>query len=252
MHAGADGRDAEGKKELIGFQAGYRESEQSWKELLVDLKARGLADRAGAGRRRRRARLLEGARRGRSRRPASSAAGCTRRRTCSTSCRSRCSPRRTRSCARSGWRRAGRRPRRRSTFAEKYAPKYDKAVECLLKDRDTLLTFYDFPAEHWVHLRTTNPIESVFATVRHRTERTKGALSQDTAKIMVFKLIMAASKTWRRLKGQNQLPKLIGGVAFPERNRGRPVKPKPPLDPPRHPKSRIALSWIARSKQLGG
>ena len=101
-----------------------------------------------------------------------------------------------------------------ATFAGKYAPKYDDAVKCLLKDRDTLLTFYDFPAEHWVHLRTSNPIESVFATVRHRTERTKGALSQDTAKIMVFKLIMSASKTWRRLKGRNQLPKLIGGVKF--------------------------------------
>ena len=101
-----------------------------------------------------------------------------------------------------------------ATFAGKYAPKYDDAVKCLLKDRDTLLTVFDFPAEHWVHLRTSNPIESVFATVRHRTERTKGALSQDTAKIMVFKLIMAASKTWCRLKGRNQLPKLVSGVKF--------------------------------------
>ena len=74
-------------------------------------------------------------------------------------------------------------------FAEKYAPKYDKAVDCLLKDRDALLTFFDFPAEHWTHLRTSNPIESAFATVRHRTVRMKGALSQDTARLMVFKLI---------------------------------------------------------------
>ena len=101
-----------------------------------------------------------------------------------------------------------------TTFAEKYAPKYDKAVECLIKDRETLLTFFDFPAEHWVHLRTTNPIESVFATVRHRTVRMKGALSQDTARLMVFKLAMEASKTWRRLKGENQLPKVIQGVIF--------------------------------------
>ena len=86
-----------------------------------------------------------------------------------------------------------------TTFAEKYAPKYDKAVECLIKDRQTLLTFFDFPADHWDHLRTSNPIESVFATVRHRTVRMKGALSQDTARLMVFKLVMAASKTWRRL-----------------------------------------------------
>jgi hypothetical protein len=75
-----------------------------------------------------------------------------------------------------------------------------KAVTCLVKDRDALLTFYDFPAEHWDHLRTSNPIESVFATVRHRTVRTKGALSQDTARLMVFKLVTAAAKTWRRLK----------------------------------------------------
>jgi putative transposase len=77
-----------------------------------------------------------------------------------------------------------------------------------------LLTFYDFPAEQWDHLRTSNPIESVFATVRHRTVRMKGALSQKTAKIMVFMLIRAASKTWRKLKGANQLPRLIEGVKF--------------------------------------
>ena len=101
-----------------------------------------------------------------------------------------------------------------ATFAEKYAPKYQKAVDCLLKDRDALLTFFDFPAEHWTHLRTSNPIESAFATVRHRTVRMKGALSQDTARLMVFKLVMAASKRWRRLQGQNQLPKVVSGVTF--------------------------------------
>ena len=84
----------------------------------------------------------------------------------------------------------------------------------MTKDRDALLTFHDFPAEHWDHLRTSNPIESVFATVRHRTVRTKGALSQDTARLMVFKLVMAAAKTWRRLKGENQLPKVVQGVTF--------------------------------------
>ena len=67
---------------------------------------------------------------------------------------------------------------------------------------------------HWDHLRTSNPIESVFATVRHRTVRTKGALSQDTARLMVFKLVMAAAKTWRRLKGENQLPKVVQGITF--------------------------------------
>jgi transposase-like protein len=101
-----------------------------------------------------------------------------------------------------------------NVFAEKYRVKYRKAVECLTKDRESLLTFYDFPAEHWEHLRTTNPIESVFATVPYRTVRTKGSLSSVTAKLMVFKLIIAASKTWRRLNGTNQLPKVIGGVRF--------------------------------------
>jgi transposase-like protein len=99
-------------------------------------------------------------------------------------------------------------------FVDKYRAKYGRAVECLVKDSEALLAFYDFPAEHWDHLRTTNPIESVFATVRHRTVRTKGSLSPTTARLMVFKLVIAASKTWRRLKGTNQLPKLIAGVRF--------------------------------------
>jgi putative transposase len=99
-------------------------------------------------------------------------------------------------------------------FAGKYGAKYEKAVTCLTKDRDALLAFFDFPAEHWDHLRTSNPIESVFATVRHRTVRTKGSLSAITAKLMVFKLVTAAAKTWRRLKGENQLPKVVRGVKF--------------------------------------
>ena len=99
-------------------------------------------------------------------------------------------------------------------FVEKYGSKYARAAECLTKDRDALLAFYDFPAEHWDHLRTSNPVESVFATVRHRTVRTRGSLSPTTARLMVFKLVMAASKTWRRLKGENQLPKVVAGVTF--------------------------------------
>lgn len=104
-------------------------------------------------------------------------------------------------------------------FIETYALKYDKAAVCLAKDRETLLAFYDFPAEHWKHLRTTNPIESTFATVRHRTVRhrtvrSKGCLSNKTALAMVFKLTQAAEKSWRRLDGHNQLPKLIVGVKF--------------------------------------
>ena len=99
-------------------------------------------------------------------------------------------------------------------FIESYAVKYERAAACLAKDRDALLAFYDFPAEHWKHLRTTNPIESTFATVRHRTIRAKGCLSNKTALAMVFKLVEGAQRSWRRLDGQAQLPKLILGVKF--------------------------------------
>jgi transposase-like protein len=100
------------------------------------------------------------------------------------------------------------------TFEAEYQAKYPKAVSCLTKDREALLAFYDCPADHWQHTRTTNPIESVFATVRHRTVRSKGCLSHRTALAMVFKLVMAASKTWRRLNGYEQLPRVIEGVIF--------------------------------------
>jgi transposase-like protein len=99
-------------------------------------------------------------------------------------------------------------------FEKTYAVKYEKAAACLTKDRDMLLQFYDFPAEHWKHLRTTNPIESTFATVRHRTIRAKGCLSNATAIAMVFKLIKAAQRSWRRLDGTDLLPKVIYGVKF--------------------------------------
>ena len=99
-------------------------------------------------------------------------------------------------------------------FIGAYELKYNKAAECLAKDRQALLAFYDFPAEHWKHLRTSNPIESTFATVRHRTIRSKGCLSNKTALAMVFKLVDAAQKSWRRLDGHNQLSKLIQGVRF--------------------------------------
>ena len=99
-------------------------------------------------------------------------------------------------------------------FIDKYGVKYPKAADCLKKDQDELLAFYNFPAEHWLHIRTTNPIESTFATVRHRTKRSKGCLSRDIAKTMVFKLIKDAEKFWRCLNGNNQLPKVITGVKF--------------------------------------
>ena len=99
-------------------------------------------------------------------------------------------------------------------FVETYGVKYDKAVAKLVKDREALLTFYDYPAEHWKHIRTSNPIESTFATVRHRTKRTKGCLSRRTGLAMAFKLMMSAQKKWRKLDGQNRLPEIIQGVEF--------------------------------------
>jgi transposase-like protein len=99
-------------------------------------------------------------------------------------------------------------------FAQAYGAKYDKAVACLAKDRDRLLTFYDFPAEHWRHVRSTNPIESTFANVRLRTSKTKGYLSRKTALTMVFKLLLSARKKWRRLNGSDHLAEVIQGVKF--------------------------------------
>ena len=99
-------------------------------------------------------------------------------------------------------------------FVDSFEAKYPKAVACLVKDRDVLLTFYDFPAEHWVHLRTTNPIESTFATVRLRTARTKGCGSRMACLTMVFKLAQCAERHWRRLNGAALLPEVIQGVTF--------------------------------------
>ncbi len=99
-------------------------------------------------------------------------------------------------------------------FVEAYGVKWDKAVAKLVKDRDALLTFYDYPAEHWKHIRTSNPIESTFATVRHRTRRTKGCLSRKTGLAMAFRLMMSAQKKWRKLDGRNRMPEGVSGVEF--------------------------------------
>ncbi|AUM73769.1 transposase [Paracoccus jeotgali] len=99
-------------------------------------------------------------------------------------------------------------------FAAKYGPKYDKAVTCLTKARTASLAFYDFPAEHWKHVRSSSPVESTFATGRLRTEKTKGCLSRETTFAMVFKLGKSAERHWRRLDGDNRLGQLVEGVRF--------------------------------------
>ena len=208
------GATPEGKKELLGFQVGVRESAQSWRELLVDRKARGLAIAPELA-------IGDGALG--FWKALETVFPATRHQRCwvhKTSNVLNKLPKSVQPAAKADLREVWQAPDRATaeaaitTFAEKYAAKYEKAVACLAKDRDALLSFYDFPAEHWDHLRTANPIESVFATVRHRTVRTKGALSQDTARLMVFTLVRAAAKTWRRLKGEKQLPKVIQGVTF--------------------------------------
>jgi len=208
------GATPEGKKELVGLADGLRESAQSWRDVLLDLKRRGLStgpqlaigdgalgfwkalDEVWPNTRMQRcwvhktANVLN-------KLPNSLHAKAKRALHDIWTAE-------TRNGAEAAF----------DAFIETYGRKYDKAVECLSKDRDTLLTFYDFPAEHWRHLRTTNPIESAFATVRHRTIRSKGCLSNNTALAMIFKLAQAAEKSWRRLKGYDLLPKVVLGVKF--------------------------------------
>ena len=208
------GATPEGRKELLGFQAGFRESAQSWRELLEDLKGRGLTIRPELA-------IGDGALGFWKALDASFPK--TRRQRCwvhKTANVLNALPKARQRNAKQDlhqiWMAAGRAAAEKAldTFAAKYQAKYPKAVTCLTKDREELLAFYDFPAEHWQHIRTTNPIESVFATVRHRTVRSKGCLSHQTALAMVFKLVTAASKTWRRLNGYEKLPRVIQGVKF--------------------------------------
>ena len=208
------GATPEGRKELLGFTSGYRESAQSWAELLIDLKARGLAHPP----------LLatgDGAL------GFWSALG----KVFPTTRQQRCWVHKTANILNDMpkamqtkvkvdlhniWMAESRLEAEKalSLFLRKYQAKYPKAADRLTRDKDELLAFYDFPAEHWTHIRTTNPIESTFATVRHRTKRSKGCLSMKTMELMVFKVIKEAEKTWLRLRGKNQLPKLITSVKF--------------------------------------
>jgi len=208
------GATPEGRKELVGFTDGARESAHDWRELLLDLKRRGLDAQPKLV-------IADGAL------GFWKAAG----EVWPTAAEQRCWVHKTANILNKlpksqqpKAKRALHEIRMAETkaaaetafdaFIESYQLKYEKAADCLAKDRDALLAFYDFPAEHWKHLCTTNPIESTFATVRHRTIRAKGCLSNKTALAMVFKLVEGAQKSWRRLDGHTQLPKLIMGVKF--------------------------------------
>ena len=206
------GATPEGKKELVGFQTGYVRS--------IELARAFSSTSSSVGSRLRRtlrsatARSASGRRSSRSfRGPDTSGVGFARRPTCWTRSPS------VQVDMRFDLREICGAPTRAAAevaidvFADKYNAKHDKAFACLTEDWEALLAL-DFPAEHWDDLRTSSPIESVFEMVCHRTGRTKGALSAKTAKLMVFKLVNAAAKTWRQFKGENQLPKVVQGIKF--------------------------------------
>jgi putative transposase len=208
------GATPEGKKELVGLIDGVRESTQSWRELLLDLKRRGLAVGPELS-------VADGAlgfwQAVEEVWPKTRGQRCWVHKTANVLNKL---PKSLQSKAKRSLQEIWMAETMKDAlvafdaFVETWSPKYEKAVECLTKDRDALLAFYDFPAEHWKHLRTSNPIESSFATVRHRTVRSKGCLSNKTALAMIYKLVEAAEKNWRRLDGHNQLPKIILGVKF--------------------------------------
>jgi putative transposase len=208
------GATPEGRKELVGLTDGVRESAQSWRELLLDLKRHGLSigpELAVADGALGFWQALEEVW------PQTRGQRCWVHKTANVLNKL---PKSQQSKAKRALQEIWMAETKKhalaafDAFVETWAVKYDKAVESLTKDRDALLAFYDFPAEHWKHLRTTNIIESSFATVRHRTVRSKGCLSNKTALAMIFKLAEAAEKSWRRLNGHNQLPKIILGIRF--------------------------------------
>jgi putative transposase len=217
------GATAEGKKELIAVADGYRESEQSWKELLLDVKARGLDVEPSLA-------IGDGA------------LGFWKamRQVWDTTKEQRCWVHKTANVLDKLPK--GSQPKAKrmlheiylaetkaaagkafDLFVKTYEAKYPKATECLVKDRDALLAFYDFPAEHWVHIRTTNPIESVFSTVRLRHDKTKGSGSRAACLTMVYKLMESASKGWRSLNGSPLLVEVVRGVVFTDGIKEKPA-----------------------------
>jgi putative transposase len=217
------GATAEGKKELIAIADGYRESEQSWKELLLDCKARGLDVEPSLA-------IGDGA------------LGFWKaiRQVWDTTREQRCwvhkmanildkMPKGAQPKAKAalheiyGAETKADAEKAFELFVKTYQAKYPKATECLEKDKDVLLAFYDFPAEHWIHIRTTNPIESVFSTVRLRHDKTKGSGTRTACLTMVFKLMESASKGWRSLNGSPLLAEVVRGTKFVDGIREKPA-----------------------------
>ena len=208
------GATPEGKKELIAIEGGYRESKQSWRELLLKLKHQGLQTSPelfiGDGALGFWSAVAE---------------------VFSDSRNQRCWVHKTANVLNKLPKNIQPKAKQRihdiymadtkenaikawDLLIKTYDAKYPEATNCLAKDRDSMLAFYDFPADHWQHIRTSNPIESTFATVRHRTRRVKGCFSAQTVINMAFKLCQSAEKKWRRLRGYKRLTEVIEGVNF--------------------------------------
>lgn len=208
------GATAAGEKELVGIWDGYRESEQSWRELLLDLKQHGLntgpklaVGDGGLGFWKALAQVYGDTR----------AQRCWVHKTANVLNKlPKGAQKQAKQRLHEIWMAEARGDAGKAFdyFLSAYRAKYPKAAECLAKDREELLAFYDFPAEHWKHIRTTNPIESTFATVRLRTNKTRGCLSRETVLTMVFRLCQCAEKNWRRLDGSKYLSEVIEGVRF--------------------------------------
>lgn len=208
------GATVDGKKELLAMLDGYRESSESWKELLLDLKQRGLTIDPKVA-------IGDGALGFWKALP--QVFGTTREQRCwvhKTANVLNKLPKGQQAKAKAAlheiWMAESRATAEQAFdhFLTTYEAKYAKAAECLAKDRQALLTFYDFPAEHWAHIRTTNPIESTFATVRLRTAKTRGCVSRAGILAMVFKLTKSAEQKWRKLKGHARLAQVVQGVRF--------------------------------------
>ncbi len=208
------GVNERGEKHLLAVEDGVRESTRSWREVLLDLKRRGLVEAP---------KLATGDGAMGFREALEEVYGSTRAQRCwvhKTGNVLNYLPKSSQAKAKQAlheiWMAETREKAENAfdSFLETCEAKYPKATHCLLKDRVELLVFYDFPAEHWVHLRTTNPIESTFATIRHRTARTKGCVSRGTMLAMIFKLGTCAQRKWRRLRGFDKVAKVIRDVRF--------------------------------------
>ena len=207
------GVNARGEKHFLALEDGLRESTQSWREVLLHLKARGMNTpevAIGDGAMGFWAALEEIY-------PSTQPQRCWCHKTCNVlNAFPKSVQPKAKQALQNIWGAATQATAEHAfnLFLKTYEPKYPKATACLAKDREALLTFFTFPAAHWQSLRTTNPIESTFGTIRHRTKQTNGCLTRDGMLLMMFKLGRCAENTWRRLRGFQQLAQVIEGIQF--------------------------------------